>query len=857
MDDDRTVPLSPAPPLLIKILRGSARERERTFSSSIRIGRSPDCEFQILDRATSKVHVKLNAEEGQWWIQDCGSKNGTFLNGKKIQHAPIPEDSTIELGRRGPKLQLTFHAIEAATEVLPDPELATQPFLPPPSPPSTPPFLQTEAPQGSEVSPITPPLPSPPLPKDTQEKTVAQSKPPKDLPGRPSSWLRHPSNPQDEDEALMPAPQPTAPAESLSPSDSHILNVLSSLKETSPPPAEPPSSPERITPEAATPLFNLSPAPGPPAPELPPSPDPPANPLARVLQDLEGLTGPPSKTPQEAPLSQEDLLQRLSSSQEPETPSFKASSQKIDESKTQLHTPPPTSIPEPESLQGVLEETPNEEATVLWVKPTTQPANPPPPVNPTPPEGTTPHSTLRHQNLSSEKEDPPTEVAAHPDLSHVSSSQGSDPAEVESSTSLKTQPLSPPTISQGPGSAPDPEPLTPATTDSRLPRETNEPTASPLDSPVHPDTPPPPESVTQVIQHYFSKDPNKEAGDQTILFQKAYHRVHKQRSRKYFVAIAIVSGLLLLVGSLAIFQQYKLDQLRETAADFFYAMKNMEIEVAQLEDMLVDGATPDQRKNFLARMQKLDAMEQQYDDFLEELGVYKEGMSETDRIIIRMARLFGECEVALPEGFLPDVYAYIEKWRLKNKLVAGLKLARKHGYPQKVAKAMLEHNMPPQFFYLGLQESNLNIKAVGQKTNFGIAKGPWQFIPATARQFGLSTGPLVEVRQFDPRDDRHNFAKSTAAAAKYIQWLYNGKAQASGLLVMASYNWGYGRVRDRIGKMPKNPKERNFWQLYKNFKMPKETKDYVFYIFSAAVIGENPKLFGFDFDNPLLPEAKS
>ena len=34
-------------------------------------------------------------------------------------------------------------------------------------------------------------------------------------------------------------------------------------------------------------------------------------------------------------------------------------------------------------------------------------------------------------------------------------------------------------------------------------------------------------------------------------------------------------------------------------------------------------------------------------------------------------------------------------------------------------------------------------------------------------------------------------------------------------------------------------------------KIPNETYNYVFYIFSAAVIGENPKLFGFDFDNPL------
>ncbi len=54
-------------------------------------------------------------------------------------------------------------------------------------------------------------------------------------------------------------------------------------------------------------------------------------------------------------------------------------------------------------------------------------------------------------------------------------------------------------------------------------------------------------------------------------------------------------------------------------------------------------------------------------------------------------------------------------------------------------------------------------------------------------------------------------------------------------------------------RLPENPRDRNFWQLLERYgkKIPKETNDYVFYIVSAAVIGENPQLFGFDFDNPL------
>jgi hypothetical protein len=114
-------------------------------------------------------------------------------------------------------------------------------------------------------------------------------------------------------------------------------------------------------------------------------------------------------------------------------------------------------------------------------------------------------------------------------------------------------------------------------------------------------------------------------------------------------------------------------------------------------------------------------------------------------------------------------------------------------------------------------------------------------------------GPLQDEAEVDLLDDRHNIDKSTRAAASYLRDIYTTDAQASGLLVMASYNWGERRVVKLIQTMPENPQERNFWQLITTYrdKIPDETYDYVFSIFTAAVIGENPRLFGFDFDNPL------
>jgi hypothetical protein len=148
----------------------------------------------------------------------------------------------------------------------------------------------------------------------------------------------------------------------------------------------------------------------------------------------------------------------------------------------------------------------------------------------------------------------------------------------------------------------------------------------------------------------------------------------------------------------------------------------------------------------------------------------------------------------------------------------------------------------------------------------------WQFIPSTARRFGLDPGPTPDSGLVDQLDERHDFRKSTQAAAKYLHELYATLAQASGLLAIASYNWGehriIGRLDDLDGEdvgewalfedLPEDPASRTYWRFLTEYKdrMPDETKDYVLKIFSAAVVGENPRLFGIDLDNPIAPYTR-
>jgi hypothetical protein len=312
--------------------------------------------------------------------------------------------------------------------------------------------------------------------------------------------------------------------------------------------------------------------------------------------------------------------------------------------------------------------------------------------------------------------------------------------------------------------------------------------------------------------------------------------------------------LLLIAIAVGVYQHVQLQRTRGLAEQIFYNMKSIELQLARLEEQIQASADPAHRAEVEKGRAQLAEMATQYDSLLEELGVLDDSLPAEDRLILRMARVFGECEVAMPKNFIDEVKRYIDVWRSDQRFANALEQAHAQDLPPLVTRIMLEHHMPPQFFYVALQESDFRPRAVGPETRFGIAKGMWQLMPETAGQYGLRTGPLLGLRQFDPDDERFDSGAATQAAARYLRDLYRGEAQASGLLVLASYNWGPTRVKKRIRAMKENPRDRNFWALLAQRDIPKETRDYVFLIFAAAVIGEDPSLFGFAFEEP-LPNA--
>jgi membrane-bound lytic murein transglycosylase D len=118
-----------------------------------------------------------------------------------------------------------------------------------------------------------------------------------------------------------------------------------------------------------------------------------------------------------------------------------------------------------------------------------------------------------------------------------------------------------------------------------------------------------------------------------------------------------------------------------------------------------------------------------------------------------------------------------------------------------------QYGLPRELKYLAVIESNLSTGA----TSWVGAGGPWQFMPYTARDYGLVVN--------NGYDERRDYYKSTNAAARYLLTLY--KQFHDWLLVIAAYNGGPGRVINAIKKSG----SRNFWAL--QYYLPEESRNHV------------------------------
>jgi pSer/pThr/pTyr-binding forkhead associated (FHA) protein len=69
-------------------------------SSAILIGRAPSCTLVLDDDYSSSRHARLYPENGQWFVEDLGSTNGTFLGQTRVDRPmPVPPGAEVRVGK--------------------------------------------------------------------------------------------------------------------------------------------------------------------------------------------------------------------------------------------------------------------------------------------------------------------------------------------------------------------------------------------------------------------------------------------------------------------------------------------------------------------------------------------------------------------------------------------------------------------------------------------------------------------------------------------------------------------------------------------------------------------------------------
>lgn len=220
------------------------------------------------------------------------------------------------------------------------------------------------------------------------------------------------------------------------------------------------------------------------------------------------------------------------------------------------------------------------------------------------------------------------------------------------------------------------------------------------------------------------------------------------------------------------------------------------------------------------------------DVFLKELeDAYTHILSRTDATTLPADAPVVDIEAAasipIPEHRTIQSAVRLFSVDMKDSIQASL--IRSARYKKMIEKQLAEERLPKGLAYLPVIESAY----LTTLTSRAGAHGIWQFMPETAREYGLRVDWWIDERA-DPE-------RSTRAAAAYLRDLAR-MFDGDWALALAAYNCGPGRVKrtlDDAGAM-------TFWDLLEQGLLPKETRGYVPTFYATLLIASDPETHGFE-----------
>lgn len=177
---------------------------------------------------------------------------------------------------------------------------------------------------------------------------------------------------------------------------------------------------------------------------------------------------------------------------------------------------------------------------------------------------------------------------------------------------------------------------------------------------------------------------------------------------------------------------------------------------------------------------------------------------------------------------IPDIRERLERELLRNayyhsSTVMNIKRSRRF-FPL-IEQILAEEGVPQDFKFLAVAESDLT-----QATSPAGAKGIWQFMRGTGKEYGLEVNNDI--------DERMHFEKSTRAACKYLKKLHSRFGNWT--MAAAAYNMGGSRLKKESAAQKS--------KYYYNLNLNQETSRYIFRIAALKELMNNPETYGYYLD---------
>jgi pSer/pThr/pTyr-binding forkhead associated (FHA) protein len=191
-------------------------------------------------------------------------------------------------------------------------------------------------------------------------------------------------------------------------------------------------------------------------------------------------------------------------------------------------------------------------------------------------------------------------------------------------------------------------------------------------------------------------------------------------------------------------------------------------------------------------------------------------------------------DTPMPDDLVAEVERYTNFWSVEKRKFTTRSIERGRPHLEMMRRELRAQRLPQIFCYLPFIESGYQDRIISTAG----ARGFWQFMPGTARDYGLRVDDLA--------DERTDPLLSTRAACQYLEYLLKIFGPNSFMCAVAAYNKGHNgmlRCLNRGGDLQSSWK---FWNLTQTHDgcLPAETKAYVPRFLAAVVVFRNPDVFG-------------